>query len=404
MSTAAAITVIGSVGVFPSRAFLPAFVTSCLLRFGHELPLLGGTEFLTNLHATTADSASWFTHDLTLTVLLVLSLLELWAVENPDLRQLMDPIESGLKALTAFLSATGVLSATDAATAQAIQGLPWVDAALPVVAAGGVFGIARTRRVVWETLTEMDPDDSMGLQALLARIETFWVLSAFLILVLIPWALILAAGLIFWALNRIERRTRERIEESRLTCRSCDADAYRSAPHCPSCDAQMDAPCAVGVFGQDLATQSARLTRHDLDLLMKSRCGHCATPLRARTPHQHCDRCGRKPFPGREAIQRYAADIDSRRIPTLVLCGVLCLLPVLGALPALILYRLRIVSPYRRYLPAFASFTQRLKSRLLLYVVLLLQFIPLVGSIAFVSLGAAEHAMNRRAFLEIAKR
>jgi hypothetical protein len=404
MSTAAAITVLGSVGVFPSRAFLPAFVTSCLLRFGHEIPLLGGTEFLTNLGATSADSASWFTHDLTLTVLLVLSLLELWAVENPDLRQLMDPIESGLKALTAFLSATGVLSTTDAATANAIQGLPWVDAALPLVAAGGVFGIARTRRIVWETLTEMDPDDSTGLQALLARIETFWVLSAFLILILVPWALIFAAALIFWTLNRIERRSRARIEESRLACRSCGADAYRSAPHCPSCDARMDAACAVGVFGQDLATQSAQLTRHDLDLLMKSRCGHCATPLPSRTPHQHCSLCKRKPFATPQATRRYAADIDSRLATTLALCGFLCLLPVLGALPALILYRLRIVSPYRRYLPPFASFTQRLKGRLLLYVVLLLQFIPLVGSIALVCLGAAEHAMNRRAFLEIAAR
>jgi len=404
MSTAAAITIIGSIGLFPSRAFLPALTTACLIRFGHEIPLLGGTEFLTNLHALTADTTSWFTHDLTLTVLLILSLLELWAVENPDLRQLMDPIESWLKAFTAFASATGVLSSTDIATVHAIQGLPWIDSVLPLAAAGGVFGIARTRSIVWETLSEMDPDDSTGIQALLARIETFWVLSAIVLMVLIPWALILAAALIFWTLNRIERSSRQRLEESRLQCRNCNADAYRSAPNCPACHSQMDAPCGIGLFGQDLPTQSAHITRHSLDLQLKSRCGYCATPFRERTPHQHCGACSRKPFPDTNTLRRYTDDIDGRRTSTLVICGLLCLFPVLGALPALIFSRLRLVSPYRRYLPPFSSFSQRLKGRLMLYMVLLLQFIPVVGSAAFVCLAAAEHAMNRRVFLEIAAR
>lgn len=75
MDTFTLMQAVGSMALFSSRAFVTAFVSALLLRFGPDLPLLSGTELLTGIQG----APTWFTHDTTLLVLGVLAALEILA-------------------------------------------------------------------------------------------------------------------------------------------------------------------------------------------------------------------------------------------------------------------------------------------------------------------------------------
>src|SRR4051812_38085360 len=82
MNLALLIQAVGSIGVFSSRAFLPAFSTALLLRFGPEIPWVAQTGFLQHVRGV----PTWFTRDSTLVVLGLLSALELVAARFPEAR------------------------------------------------------------------------------------------------------------------------------------------------------------------------------------------------------------------------------------------------------------------------------------------------------------------------------
>jgi hypothetical protein len=67
---------LGSVGVFASRAFLPAFVTAVLLRYGPHARWLAHAELLSHIR----DVPMWFTSDTALVILGVLAALEIGSV------------------------------------------------------------------------------------------------------------------------------------------------------------------------------------------------------------------------------------------------------------------------------------------------------------------------------------
>ena len=68
MTTLALIHGLGSIGPFASRAFLPAFVTALLLRFGPKLAIVRDLGLLQRI----GDTPGWFTADVTLWILGVL--------------------------------------------------------------------------------------------------------------------------------------------------------------------------------------------------------------------------------------------------------------------------------------------------------------------------------------------
>ena len=80
--------------------------------------------------------------------------------------------------------------------------------------------------------------------------------------------------------------------------------------------------------------------------------------------------------------REYVAFID-RRVPLVcVACFLLGLVPVLGVIPAVILYRLAIVAPFRRYIPPGRSFVLRWGVRLVSLVLVAFQWVPVPGRAA----------------------
>ncbi|MEK6238530.1 MAG: DUF4126 family protein [Planctomycetales bacterium] len=386
----------GSLGVFPSRAFLPAFVVALLLRFGHGLPYLGDWGLLHAVHSVPI----WFTHDYTLIALGVLSLLECAAAKDPDLRQFLDQVDAGVKPAMTFLTALGVTTALDAKTVEAIGQAGFAEGTLAVAAAVGVYFLAGLRRGVYEFLTEVDDDDSLGVQRVLSWLEDFWVVAAAVLLVVFPLLVLVLSGLAFLTLHVLRKRRAAWEEQQKTACPGCGESMFPTAIRCPHCNRPAEAPRAVGFLGQ-AKLDAAAGPDHALALVEQRRCPSCATHFPDRTPRQECSACGETPFASRDFADAYRNRVDSRLPLTLGVCFFLSLIPVLGAVPAIVYYRMRLAAPYRRYIPSGYGFLARWIAGSACWLVLLLQPIPFLGGLALPVMAWITHATHGKFFLKV---
>ena len=101
-------------------------------------------------------------------------------------------------------------------------------------------------------------------------------------------------------------------------------------------------------------------------------------------------------------VQEYVAFID-RRVPLVCMaCFLLGLIPVLGVIPAVILYRLQIVAPFRRYIPRGRNFLLRWGIRLVSLVLVAFQWVPLLGGLLLPLLALVNYWAYRSAFRKLA--
>jgi hypothetical protein len=84
-------------------------------------------------------------------------------------------------------------------------------------------------------------------------------------------------------------------------------------------------------------------------------------------------------------------------------CFLLGLVPVLGVIPGVILYRLEIVAPFRRYIPAGRNFFLRWGIRLASLVLVAFQWVPLLGGLLLPALALLNYGAYRSAFRERAQ-
>jgi hypothetical protein len=81
-----------------------------------------------------------------------------------------------------------------------------------------------------------------------------------------------------------------------------------------------------------------------------------------------------------------------------VACLLLGLIPILGVIPAVILYRLAIVAPLRRYLPRGDNFLLRWGIRMVSLVLIALQWVPILGGLLLPILALVNYGPYRRVF------
>src|SRR4051794_11396582 len=162
---------LGSIGVFASRAFLPAFVTALTLRLGPHLPWLAHAGLIPRVRGV----PTWFTSDLALIVLGVLAALELVAERVPEAKSVLDEVHDYLKTGMAVLTYLGALNATDRAAVGPLIERAGPGDYLPALAVGaGVYLASLARGAVVGALVDADEDDDLGLQGLLRRAEDLW--------------------------------------------------------------------------------------------------------------------------------------------------------------------------------------------------------------------------------------
>src|SRR5262245_43047154 len=146
---------LGSIGIFASRAFLPAFATALVLRFGPQVPWLAQSGLLQHVRGV----PTWFTSDTSLVILGLLSALELVADLVPEAKSLLDEGHDYFKVAMAALTFVGVLGASDQALVRGVVGEAGPVAYLPALAVGaGTFAASRARGMVVGPLGEADED------------------------------------------------------------------------------------------------------------------------------------------------------------------------------------------------------------------------------------------------------
>jgi hypothetical protein len=298
----------------------------------------------------------------------------------------------------AVLTFLGVLGATDRAVLHVVMNdlapIPYL-AALAVGA--GTFLAARTRGTVLGPLVEADSDDALGLQRLIRFVEDVWGSLGMLLLIVLP-LLALAAFVVALILLVLARRHVERREEAaKVPCSACGALIHATACACPRCKAPLAEPRAVGILGGTKAAPADR-TVHPLRLAAAGRCPVCASRLGRTLPGQACAECG-SPLLADPRFARQYLDFIDRRVPLVcAACLLLGLIPILGVIPAVIVYRLEIVGPLRRYLPRRTNFLLRWGIRLLSLVLIALQWVPILGGLLLPILALVNYGPYRRAF------
>ena len=389
---------LGSVGVFASRAFLPAFATALMLRFGPQSPLLAHAGLLPHVQGV----PTWFTSDAALIILGLLSALELVAERSPEARVFLDEVHGYLKAGMAAATYLGVLNATErAAVGQFIKQAGLADF-LPVSAvASGTFFATQARGAIIGPLIDADEHDDLGLQKLLRWVGDLWGTLGPAALIVFPLLTIAVFGLAIVLLMLIERRVESRGERMKVACVNCGTLIHAGALACPSCHAPVKEPRDVGLLGRPRETPAV-IASLPYRLVAVKRCPVCATRFGRRVVKQTCGACGHQLMGDPSFAKGYIASID-RRVPwACIVCFVLGLIPVLGVIPGVIYYRLTIVAPFRRYIPPGRGFVLRWGVRLAVVVLVAFQWVPLAGGFALPAMALINYGAYRTAYRRMA--
>lgn len=372
MYVTTAIHVMGMAGIFPSRAFIPAFAVAMTMRFGQK------TAFVQSMGLT---GPTWLTHDATLIILGILSVLELVATKSPEVREALNEFDGYLKAAMAFVVTAGILSATDAQTVEAMRQAGFVDWILASMVAAVVFFLATLRSMTLGLLIESDSHDDLGVQGLISWVEDLWTIFGFLLLVIYPLIMVFLASVVFVVIYLVRRYFQHREEKAKVPCSSCKQPVYPTALRCAACKAEQPAPRSVGIFGRSLSSPVANRERHQLELVENKRCPECAAHLTERAAKQTCPACGHALMGDSAFADRYLEFVDARLPKVLGISLALSFVPVVGAIPAIIYTRLTLVAPFRRYIPTGIGCLVKWLVRLVNLVLILLQVIPIAGAL-----------------------
>jgi hypothetical protein len=389
---------LGSIGVFSSRAFLPAFVTALLLRFGPQVSWLAQTGLLQHVR----DVPTWFTSDIALIILGLLSALELVAERVPEVKPFLDEVHDDLKTGMAALTFLGVVSASDRAVVQQVVNPAGMADYLPVlVVAAGTFLASKARGAVIGTRSEADEDDDLGLQDLIRGVEDLWGALGPVTLILLPLRTLAVFGIALVLLLLAGRYVEAREEATKVPGANCEQMIYASATACPHCQAPIKEPRAVGLLGGTQA-RPADPASHPYRLIAVKRCPVWATRRGRRAVRPTCEACGYTVRDDPRFTQEYIAFID-RRVPLVcVACFLLGLVPVLGVIPGVILYRLAIVAPFRRYLAPGHGFVLRWGVRLVILALVAFQWVPVAGGFAVPAMAMINYGAYRSVYRRLA--
>jgi hypothetical protein len=378
MTLSAVLYTLSSVPIFASRPFLAAFVTALLARFGTELPWIGDNPIVLALSA----SPAWFRSEVALAVLGILAVLEVLSAKSSEVRAVLDQFDGLVKTAVSMLVAFALIDADTAKTLGALQkaGLSFESAWALVVGVATWLAAGLRRRVV-ELVVEADEGDDLGLQSVLAWAENSWAVLGLLFLVIFPLAALILSALTTWGIWLARRRAERKEEQSKVPCEGCKAPIRPHATRCHHCQREVVAPRGVGVFGQPRAKPAPDRARHAFDLVARKRCPQCAGRLPKAVVRQACATCGKMTFATTAEFERYLEVLAARLPRTLLVSLVLGAIPLLGVVPGVIYYRLNLVAGLRGYIPPLRGCTTKWVVRLIHFVVIALQPIPLLGAL-----------------------
>lgn len=402
--------VLGLIGITPVRAFLPAFLTALVIR-------IGGIPYLTDAASTDAAGApSWFTHTYTLIILGFLSLLEIVATKSPEARQLLSTIDEYYKPALAAFTSFGVISASDASAVEALYAGTVATSMFPIAAisvgsvslsfifstltATGTYFVCTVRSALLLFLDDFDSDDSMGIQSLLSWAGDAWVAVLVVLLLLVPVFILFFVGLSLAGLWLFRIYMDRRAESAKVDCPNCGTKVLPFATACHACRTSFRDVVAIGVLGQMRAENASDITAHRLRLISLKKCPQCGSRLNKKTLHQNCEVCAHCVANENRLPDSYLQMVHARLPLVLLISGLLSAIPVVGMIPAIVYYRIALVSPFRAYITLSSSFASRWLSRIVAILLLTcFSWVPVLSTFTAPVLAYLSYSIYRRAFL-----
>lgn len=395
----------GLVGLFAVRGFIPAFFIALTLRFGPELglnPALASD--LQDAAGSMGVAPSWFTSNPALLILGLLACMELGANKHPELRELLAMIDRYFKPAMAGLTYLGVMSTSDSAFVESTyQAVPEGAGVFSMMLLAGVIVStwvgAGLKNAALGVLTDLDPDDSFGLMRAISFLGDAWVIVGAILLVMIPLLVAIIVFVMFGIISYLRRRAHIRDEAMKRACVSCDQRVYACAPSCPSCQAEQTNVQDVGWLGS-CADRPAHMENHAEHLLAVGRCPRCATKLTKNDVDDGCSVCAFNPFLDKATISKFDRYMHLRLVSTLIVCSLIGLVPILGFAVAIVIYKLQLVGPYRRFIGRGSGIMARWGLRALLLIAIFLQIIPGLNAIVVAAMTFLSYWVYRGLFFK----
>lgn len=391
---------LGISGLFASRAFLPAFVSSVVLRYGNDFPFLKDIEFLQNVGG---GEPTWFTNGYVILALGVLSLLEIGATKIPEAEEALENVNKYLK--TGMVAATylGFLSTADKSYIEGnllVTQAGFMSNVWLVLTSATTYLCTSIRSGILEVLYEADEDDSLGLRNLIAWAEDAWAVIGFIWLILYPVVVLIIIGCLVGTAYLLKKYFEHREERAKVACESCGEKNFPCAPECHSCHTPFPRPVQVGFFGQSKKDRPVEnLEQHRFRLVEKKRCPACGTRLEEKNPYQTCPACGHELFKDPAFARDYLSLVSGRFVPVMLICLGLSFIPFIGLVIGVIVYRVNLVAPFLRYIPLHRSFFIKWLVRLFFFILVALQLIPGVGAVVVPIMALISYRTYRRSFV-----
>ncbi|MDQ8201691.1 DUF4126 family protein [Pelagicoccus sp. SDUM812003] len=386
---------LGLSGFFASRAFLPAFASALVAKYGSSLPFLGDIEFLQKM----SDAPHWFTNPMVVWGLGILAAVELIGEKSPDVRQIMDEgmtyVKPALSAATSF----GLLSATDVeAVNEVISHAGILDTIPALISAGATYFLASTRQGVVEILNDADEDDTLGIRGFISWCEEFWALFGVWILIALPVVVVALLGFVYGVLWMIRKRHESKMEAAKIECPSCQTRIHPFATACYSCGHVQERPKKLSFLGGIQEETESDPVAQKVRLLELRRSPLSGDRAEEKGVDAKCETDGVTLLGDKELTGKYLERVDARLFPVMLFGALFSLIPGLGLIIGVIYYRFQLVAPYRRYLPWKRGFVVRWLIRLVFILLVILQFVPVVGAAAVPLMAFINHRFYRSAF------
>jgi len=384
-------------GLVSIRMFLPVFLYFLAMRLTLAFP--NWTMIPEVVRQMAEHTPAWQMSTVFLTVFGVLSVLELAAVRNPDIKTfLVEDFDRYAKPIVSILLACGVMTtAQTLETKKLIDGATMVQTAsfggltvVMMIAAGCVTGFCcRIRSAVLEQIHAIDPEDDLKLQSLSNYLGEITLGIIFLTLVLLPPLALALTGLGMLTGILFQRLCVWFERKHSHPCAACAA-AGRETPVsdcaliCPECGAEQSDVRRVGWFGFSGSRPLDGMSpeRHAFRLLAAHRCRWCASPLDRSAV---CSRCGRRQWT-KDLLSYYLLQTDLRSGLLLLLALGTFAVPFGGLVLVLIFFRPLAVRPLFVHLSAGNRFLTALVMMFLKLLILvplvLLSMLPVVGLLA----------------------
>lgn len=380
------ITSLGLIPMLASRAVLPIFSTALVARFGpefYDVAEYAGIELVAGLPA-------WMTSDIALVILGLGALLEVGITKSPELRQLLEVSESGIRGFVAFFLCFHLVEGdfnelvdiilSEGPTTSYVWGnsfayswsfgMGWL-----------VYMAAALRGQVMSTLSEADDDDVLGFQGLWSWMEDIVAMAGPLLVFVLPVAALTVAGITLLGLYLFKRWLVHREEKKKVPCSSCSHPNHACATVCPNCGFHHATPMAVGFMGIIQKVPATDPKTHAYTMRACKRCVSCGERLKERRVDQSCQVCGFHPFASQRELNEYLAEVRASLPKTMAISAAFGLIPIIGLIPGIIYYRASLIAGLRAYIPSTTGCLSRWLVRLVIMGLIAMQWTPGLGAL-----------------------